>query len=349
MNDIYIPRTDIAAWLERMAEERTVFAPARADGAVVYSPYAVGTKVELDAMPTTSPKEIVFPQNETLLTYTRTGGTETGSPGVETRETLPGSRAVIFGARPCGTRGLTILDMVYDNDLTSDAYYAARRENTLTVTLACDQPRPTCFCTSVGGGPGDTQGADVMLHPLDDGFVAKALTSGGEVLLALAPGSPAGDKAVEAKARIEQARQSMGTPMDLTRVRENFDRCFDDTEFWEEQSGKCLSCGACAYLCPTCHCFNITDEGTETEGKRLRSWDNCMSYTFTAEASGHNPRSAKSMRLRNRIGHKFVYFPEAHEDTPACCGCGRCIVSCPSSMDIRQIVKAIQEYPDDEK
>ena len=349
MNDIFIPRKDLDVWLAKIAEDRTVYAPTRQEGAVVYRPYAVGTKVELDTMPTTSPKEVVFPQNETLLTYKRTGGAETGNTGVETRETLPEGEAVVFGARPCGVQGLLDLDMVYNNDLNSDAYYAARRENTLVVTMACVAPRPTCFCTSVGGGPGETQGSDVMLYPLDDGFVARALSSGGETLLALAPGSPAGDKSDQAKGVIEEARKAMGAPMDLTKVRENFDRCFDDLEFWDEQSAKCLSCGACAYLCPTCHCFNITDEGSQTEGKRLRSWDNCMSYMFTTEASGHNPRAAKSMRLRNRIGHKFVYFPETHEDSLACCGCGRCIVSCPSSMDVRQIVKAIQEYPDDQE
>ncbi|WP_338669425.1 4Fe-4S dicluster domain-containing protein [Pseudodesulfovibrio methanolicus] len=349
MDTIFIQRTDIGRWLDRLAEERTVFAPTRRDGAVVYRPYRTGFVLELDAMPTTSPKEIVFPQNETLLTYSRAGNASGGAPKVEARETLPEQKAVIFGARPCGVNGLGVFDQVFDNDKTRDAYYTARRKDTRIITFACDRPRSTCFCTNVGGGPGDAAGSDVMLYPLGDGFVAEAVTTGGKAMLSLATGAPAGDREVAAKALVETAREAMPEPLELARIRENFDKCFNDMEFWEEQSGKCLSCGACAYLCPSCHCFNITDEGTESEGKRLRSWDNCMSYTFTAEASGHNPRAAKAMRLRNRVGHKFVYFPETHEGEVACRGCGRCIVSCPSSVDIRQIAKAIQEYCDDDK
>ncbi len=344
MNNIFILRKDIDPWIKRMAEERTVFAPVHEGDAVVYRACDSGLRVELDTMPTTSPKEIVFPQNETLLTYTRGSGNEDGSVGVETTETLPSGKAVIFGTRPCGARGLLIFDQVYNNERIRDAYYAARRENTLTITIACNRPRPTCFCNSVGGAPDDSKGSDIMLYPLDDGFVAEALTSGGEELLALAPSSPAGEKAVKAKAKAGQAIETMGSPMDLSEVRKKFDLCFTDLAFWEKHSGKCLSCGICTYLCPTCYCFNITDEGSEEKGKRLRSWDNCMSFNFTAEASGHNPRSAKAMRLRNRIGHKFVYYPELHEDRLACCGCGRCITACPSSVDIRNIVKAVQEY-----
>lgn len=81
-------------------------------------------------------------------------------------------------------------------------------------------------------------------------------------------------------------------------------------DFWAEQTAKCLSCGACTYMCPTCQCFNISDEGDPLEGRRLRSWDNCMSPLFTREASGHNPRTAKALRMRNRVSHKYWYAPD---------------------------------------
>jgi ferredoxin len=113
---------------------------------------------------------------------------------------------------------------------------------------------------------------------------------------------------------------------------------FDDLAFWEAEASKCLSCGACTYLCPTCYCFNLTDEARGALGARIRSWDACMLPLFTMEASGHNPRTGKIQRLRNRIGHKFSYYPGLHNGRIACCGCGRCIKSCPSSVDIRRIV-----------
>ncbi len=135
----------------------------------------------------------------------------------------------------------------------------------------------------------------------------------------------------------------MGKPMDFAPAQDKLMALFDDMEFWGDVSAKCISCGACTYLCPTCYCFNITDEGAGLSGRRVRSWDNCMSHQFTLEASGHNPRPTKAHRLRNRVGHKFSYYPAIHDEVIACCGCGRCIKSCPVSVDIREIVVRAME------
>jgi len=118
---------------------------------------------------------------------------------------------------------------------------------------------------------------------------------------------------------------------------------FED-DFWKEVAETCLGCGVCTYLCPTCYCFNITDDDLGLNSRRIRTWDNCMSHTFTLEGSGHNPRPTKAHRLKNRVGHKFSYYPDLHGGVMACCGCGRCIKQCPAGIDIRQIVKAAQEY-----
>ena len=115
---------------------------------------------------------------------------------------------------------------------------------------------------------------------------------------------------------------------------------FEDVEFWQQETDRCLSCGACTYFCPTCYCFNITDEGdglNGREGRRLRTWDNCMSPLFTREASGHNPRTAKALRMRNRVSHKFATYPE-NWGAFSCNGCGRCVSNCPVHLDIRAIV-----------
>ena len=114
-----------------------------------------------------------------------------------------------------------------------------------------------------------------------------------------------------------------------------------EEDFWQRWTDRCLSCGACTYFCPTCYCFTITDEGeglSEKGGRRLRSWDNCMSPLFTREASGHNPRTAKALRMRNRVSHKYWYAPDYSDGRFACTGCGRCIKQCPVSLDIREIV-----------
>ena len=127
---------------------------------------------------------------------------------------------------------------------------------------------------------------------------------------------------------------------------------FTDTQFWQDQTDRCISCGACTYFCPTCYCFTITDEGeglSEKGGRRLRSWDNCMSSLFTREASGHNPRMLKAFRMRNRVSHKYSTYPE-NWGAFSCSGCGRCISNCPVCVDIRAIVlAAIDDGSDDKK
>ncbi|MBW2651275.1 MAG: 4Fe-4S dicluster domain-containing protein, partial [Deltaproteobacteria bacterium] len=104
----------------------------------------------------------------------------------------------------------------------------------------------------------------------------------------------------------------------------------------------CLACGTCTYLCPTCHCFDITDEVKREDGKRIRSWDSCMSWLFTIETSGHNPRPSQKERWRQRLMHKFKYFAD-NFDAIACVGCGRCVMYCPVNIDIRKIVTDISK------
>lgn len=142
----------------------------------------------------------------------------------------------------------------------------------------------------------------------------------------------------EAKAAREKAAASQQPAPDLSKAARRLEQRFTDVDFWAEQTAKCLSCGACTYMCPTCQCFNISDEGDPLEGRRLRSWDNCMSPLFTREASGHNPGTAKALRMRNRVSHKYWYAPDYSDGRFACTGCGRCIKQCPVSLDIREIV-----------
>ena len=217
---------------------------------------------------------------------------------------------MVIGCRPCGARGKLVFDPVYETDKIKDPYYLQRRNNTVFLTLTCDRPETTCFCHSVGGGPADPAGSDVLLTLVEGGYVARSVTPRGEDILKTAVFEDAGDRGKTADEKQAAARALMGEAHDYTTAPARLLARFDDMDFWRAQSDKCISCGACTYMCPTCYCFNITDDDLGLASRRIRTWDNCMSHTFTLEGSGHNPRSTKAHRLKNRVGHKFSYYPD---------------------------------------
>ncbi len=337
-------------WLAELARRHAVYAPRRENGAVVYRPYAEGDAISSDARPTESAKHTVFPRGEALFSFRAKGNPE--APGARdfnlTEAPEPGP-AVVFGALSCDARGFFSFDPVYDGSGTEgtakDVYYLNRRSRTLFIVRTCKTALKTCFCHWVGGGPASAQGADVLATDVTGGLLLRAMTEGGAALLAskvLAEATEAQMK--EAEEAHATVIKSMGEAPALEDAPAALLALFDNSAFWLNQSAGCISCGACTYLCPTCYCFNITDETNGIAGTRLRNWDTCMSSQFTLEASGHNPRNGKAARLKNRVGHKFSYYPRLHKGRFSCSGCGRCIKSCPSSIDIRKIVRnAIKE------
>jgi len=341
----FLSHTALKPWLDELAATQALVVPRREGDAIVFRPYDPSIPPELSRDATIAPKEPVFPACEELMRYHYAKNLDDpAQAGLTLAESPPPDRpTVVFGARPCGARGFTMFDRVYDTESKCDPYYATRRRLTAYVTLACLKPPNTCFCHWVGSSPSDKAGSDVLLTPVEGGFVAEAVTEKGSALLQSKHLSDAGERMKEAQAAQLKALAAMGPAPELAGAPKALLALFDDMDFWTDASAKCISCGACTYLCPTCYCFNITDEIRGLEGARIRTWDNCMLYQYTQEASGHNPRPTKAHRLKNRVGHKFSYYPEIHGGTIACCGCGRCIKSCPTGVDIREIVLAAIE------
>ncbi len=341
----FLKQDRLADWLAALGEKNRVLVPREEGNSVVFRPYAAGDALVLSVDSTASPKAALFPACQELFRFEQAKDPQ--NPDHTTMKLFQSRGAestLVFGARPCGVRGFTIFDRVYQGEKHPDPYYKAARDNTLFVTLTCEHPDNTCFCHWVGGGPDDGAGSDVLATPVEGGYVLEPVSKRGEALLDSPLLEEAGDKSKEAAAARKRGREKLGEAPDIGNAGASLLAVFDDMGFWEDVSAKCLSCGACTYLCPTCYCFTLTDESDGLSGKRLRSWDNCMSYQFCLEASGHNPRPTKAHRLRNRVGHKFSYYPALHGGLIACCGCGRCIKNCPVSVDIREIVLRAIEH-----
>ena len=341
----FIRTEKLPEWLTALSKERKVFVPKEEGGSVVFRPFVDCAESVLLPETTTSAKGIIFPSCHELFHFEQSKNLENPEHlSLELVPSVEAESALVFGTRPCGAKGFTIFDRVDDGTKFPDPYYRSAREKTLLVTLTCERAENTCFCNWVGGGPDDPKGSDVLATAVEEGYVLEAVGERGEALLNSPLLEAARGKLKEAASARARARQSLRPAPEIMSAPESLLALFADQRFWEDVSAKCLSCGACTYLCPTCYCFTITDEARGLSGKRLRSWDNCMSYQFSLEASGHNPRPTKAHRLKNRVGHKFSYYPTLHEGLFACSGCGRCIRSCPASVDIREIVLEAIEH-----
>ena len=308
-----------------------VVAPKRAGTLTLYEPLAKGEELELSELPRRSAKEAFFPVCENVLSFQRT---EDGIR-VEDVDVCRFPETVLLAVRPCDAAAPGILDAVFSWDY-DDEFYLERRNRTTIVGLACTKADDACFCTAVGYAPDERKGSDLFLTPLEGGsYQAEALTEKGEKLLArhatLFTDSAGAKPLPLAAPTLEK--------LDLKAIKEWLDGNFE-SPFWKEIAERCAGCGACAFLCPACHCFDLNDEGTEQAGCRRKSWDACGFGKFTVHASAHNPRDIQAARYRNRIMHKFKYYDDKFGQT-LCTGCGRCVRACPVGVDIAEILQAI--------
>jgi formate hydrogenlyase subunit 6/NADH:ubiquinone oxidoreductase subunit I len=316
-----------------LKEGRRVVGPKRAGTLTLYEPLSRGEELVLDELPRRSAKETFFPVCESILSYEKREGKMTVRDVDLSR--LPES--VLIAARPCDAAAPGILDAVFSWDY-HDEFFLERRRRTTIIGLACTTADDACFCTAVGLSPEATQGSDLFLTPLAGGGYASAVvTEKGEALLTAHAGLFAEAESVKALPLAEPAT----APLDLKRIKAWLDANFEHP-FWGSIAERCAGCGACAFLCPACHCFDISDEGSETKGERRKHWDACGFGKFTNHASGHNPRDVQPQRYRNRIMHKFKYYDDKFGRT-LCTGCGRCLRACPVGIDIAAVLEEIQK------
>jgi len=311
-------------------EGKRVVGPRAAGTMTLYEPLAKGEELNLGELPRRSAKETFFPLCETILTYER------DKEGVTVSDVDPARlpETVLIGARPCDAAAAPVLDAVFSWDF-KDEFFLERRRKTTIIGLACTKADDACFCRAVGLAPDDTRGSDLFLTPLKDGgYRCDAITDKGEALLA-AHANLFADGAGEP---LPLAEPHLGK-LDLEKIKNWLDSHFEDP-LWEEVAQRCAGCGACAFLCPACHCFDIVDEGGEATGARRKSWDACGFGKFTNHASGHNPRDVQPQRYRNRIMHKFTYYVDKFGER-LCTGCGRCIRACPVGIDIAAVLDDI--------
>ncbi|MBI4743477.1 MAG: 4Fe-4S dicluster domain-containing protein [Actinobacteria bacterium] len=338
-----IPLNKVKNLLDDLSGDYKVFAPVKNGRSIIFDEYRSDKEVNLEKFSVTSIKEALFPSHEAMIKYDyKKDPSDLSKTSLSLKSEVNFDKTVIFGVHPCDARGFFTFDKVYAGNGYRDVYYKTKRDATAIVAITCANPLATCFCTTVGGSPADSEGTDVLLTKVDEFYYAESYSEKGELLLKNSNfSSPQGGVDNEQVLKIkEEAVQKLDKNFSTEGIENKLLKIFSDSDYWKNATSKCLSCGICTYVCPTCYCFNITDEGVMGRGERIRSWDSCMFPLFTLEASGHNPRARKFERYRNRINHKFSYLV-IRNNIIGCVGCGRCIRHCPVSLDIREVVKGV--------
>jgi ferredoxin len=294
-----------------------------------------------------SAKEVLHPPREQVWTLTRD---EAGGLTVDLHETEPVARA-FFGIKPCELAAMAKQDRVLAGGPHPDPAYSTRRADVFTVVVECGTPADTCFCPSMGTGPGVGAGYDVALTELvpaegaaADGeprYLARAGSPGGTAALAGVPTEPASTVEVEAAALVvDRARSSITRTLDAAGARDRLFGALEDPG-WDSVAERCLSCGNCTAVCPTCFCtdlVDVTDLGGDT-ATRWRVWDTCYSTEFSHLGPGP-VRASTASRYRQWLTHKLAGWHDQFDES-GCVGCGRCITWCPVGIDLTVELEAI--------
>lgn len=324
----------VYAGLNRALQDYAV-AALRDDGEKTLFDFITGVEeIKETYTPTVlSPKKFFFPPEEVLYDYTAEGTIKSHT------ESKP---MVFFGIRPCDCAALAIMDEAFA-DSHGDPNYLKRREAAVVIAVDCKELcDEDSFCYKVNTH-NTTRGFDIMLHGLDDRYAMTLRTEKGKDFAEkYFSTEDLDDKAFsDFQAEKERAFGAYTPFKELDKLPAIF-KANKEHPVWEEEAKRCLSCGSCIMVCPTCYCFDVADEMALNlrRGEKIRRWDACMLSSFAVVAGGENFRSEPVRRLSHRINRKFNYLMEKHKH-PVCVGCGRCVRACLAEISPRTIVEAL--------
>ncbi len=335
-----IRKSDLPALYARISGDKALYLPVKAAGQTNFALWKENAQADLDTLKTVkSAKDVFFPQSENLYSCHRNDGKLAVTP-----EALCCEEFVLFGVKGCDVRGFRVLDKVFLSDPV-DSYYKARRDRGIIVSLACERPQTSCFCSVFGVDCAEPEG-DVVTWSCGDFLYWKPVTEkGSRLTVQVRDLLEDGDSQT-----VEQAKEAIHaiverlpySKLSLENWGAEAAKANFDSPLWEQLYKPCLACGTCTFVCPTCQCYDIKDYNTGSGVQRFRCWDSCMYSDFTMMAHGNN-RTTQLQRFRQRFMHKLAYFPANNDGMFSCVGCGRCVDKCPSNLNIVKVIKAFRK------
>jgi sulfhydrogenase subunit beta (sulfur reductase) len=337
MKTVKLPKENLDLFAALLQQFGEVHAPVRKRDGLVFQRLERWSDAEVKYTRTLlPPKKYFLPQREPLFSYSAQGY----APTLED----PQQRIVLFGVHACDLNGLNILDEVFLNGVYPDPYYRARRQNVALIGIDCI-PDEHCYCRSMRADFVE-KGFDLFLWDIGehDYLVLVNTALGDDMVLAaqsiFAPVTH--DDVREYKERSQALRDIKQLDVEIRDLPEILEMEYDH-QVWQELGARCLACGSCTMVCPTCYCYDVVDENTLgcPAGTRCRQWDSCMFATHALVAGGENFRASQADRVKYRFYHKQRGFV-AEYGRPSCVGCGRCTVVCPVGIKDAAVINRLR-------
>ncbi len=330
-----ITKIDLRAAVGKMLKDYRVATLTEKDNKILFDFINNECEMREEYKPTVlSPKKFFFPQEEVILDYDTDG---------KVSARIDSFPMVLLGLRPCDIHANKIMDEAFAES-HGDANYLAKREHAVIVGMDCiDICDEDAFCNRVNSNKVD-KGFDIMMFDLGDKYLYEYGNEKGNIFAEKYFGSNPADQSQYdnfQKRKDTNFQKKEGQFKDLDYLPGVFEHT-KDHPVWESEAKRCLSCGSCIMVCPTCYCFDVADELALNlkEGQRLRRWDACMLSSFAKVATGESFRNEVSNRVRHRINRKFNFLMRKHGE-PVCVGCGRCVRACLADISPKTIVEVI--------
>lgn len=291
-------------------------------------------------------KKYLHPSRQPLWRARRDGNDFT----IETTRD-PEQKFAFIGVRACELAAIRVQDRVFLEGAQVDPHYRAHREGAFIVAVNCGEAHSTCFCVSMETGPKAFEGSgyDLSLTEIavDGGYsylVEVGSDDGRAMLATLAQRSATDADRAAAEAAIANAVKTQGRKLDTEGLRDLLLANLEHPR-WGDVADRCLTCGNCTMVCPTCFCTTVEDSSSldGATAERTQRWDSCFTVDFSY-IHGGSVRSSPQSRYRQWMTHKLATWWDQF-DTSGCVGCGRCITWCPVGIDITEEARAIREEP----
>ncbi len=333
-----IQKEGLSKWLEHLKSRARLYAPRKKENSFVFRPVRDISEVCLEYIPTIlPPKKYYFPQKEKLLKFSV-------RPFKTAKAIDVFEEYILFAVHTCDIAGIQCMDVVF-RDSPEDPNYLNRKDKMTIIGIEClNYCDKFANCASMGNH-NPRGGYDLMLTDLGKSFIIHINSEKGEGLVTgLGYIREAKESEVSLLEQIREEKkkvfkEELGDALPV--VYDAFDRGFN-SKVWQNMGKRCVACGNCTAVCPTCYCFDVVDEMelSLNEGIRYRIWNYCQMDDFAKVAGGEDFRHGRDGRQKHRYYRKFKYSVDKY-NRYFCTGCGRCTRTCMAQINLVDTVNAL--------